>query len=93
MEVYEQRVGTLQALEVSLLGMQVGYAGYFASVIVHTPGFCKVTGITLPLVSDAQTARRNELAARRESLEEDTSPPSGRGSKTEAKRDEPPRGS
>jgi len=43
MEVYEQRVGTLQALEVSLLGMQVGYAGFFADVLLKATGFCKVT--------------------------------------------------
>lgn len=43
MEVYEQRVGTLQALEVSLLGMQVGYAGYFADYLVNPAAFAKVT--------------------------------------------------
>lgn len=45
-EVYEQRVGTLQALEVSLLGMQVGYAGFFADVIVNAGGFAKVADTT-----------------------------------------------
>lgn len=45
-EVYEQRVGTLQALEVSLLGMQVGYAGYFADVVVQPDGFCKLVDVT-----------------------------------------------
>jgi len=42
MEVYEQRVGTLQALEVSLLGMQVGYAGFFADYLINANAFCKL---------------------------------------------------
>ncbi len=43
MEAYEQRVGTLQALEVSLLGMQVGYAGFFACYVIKPEAFAQVT--------------------------------------------------
>jgi len=44
-EVYEQRVGTLQVTEPSLLGVQVAYAGYF------TPLTIQATGIVPLLVS------------------------------------------
>jgi HK97 family phage major capsid protein len=34
-EVWEQRVGTLQVVEPSVLGVQVAYAGYFAALIAE----------------------------------------------------------
>ncbi len=34
-EVYEQRVGTLQVIEPSVLGVQVAYAGYFAPLMIN----------------------------------------------------------
>lgn len=34
-EVWEQRVGSLQVVEPSVLGVQVAYAGYFATLIVN----------------------------------------------------------
>lgn len=34
-EVYEQRIGTLQVTEPSVLGVQVAYAGYFADVVLE----------------------------------------------------------
>ncbi len=37
-EVYEQRVGSLQATEPSVLGVQVAYAGYFTPMTVETGG-------------------------------------------------------
>lgn len=37
-EVYEQRVGTLQVTEPSVLGVQVAYAGYFTPLVVHEAG-------------------------------------------------------
>jgi HK97 family phage major capsid protein len=37
-EVYEQRVGSLQVVEPSLLGIQVAYAGYFTPMIIETGG-------------------------------------------------------
>jgi HK97 family phage major capsid protein len=37
-EVYEQRVGTLQVAEPSVLGVQVAYAGYFTPMTVETGG-------------------------------------------------------
>ncbi len=37
-EVYEQRVGTLQVTEPSVLGVQVAYAGYFTPLVVHSAG-------------------------------------------------------
>lgn len=43
-EVYEQRVGTLQVTEPSVLGVQVAYAGYFAAVTIEGNGIVKLTG-------------------------------------------------
>lgn len=43
-EVYEQRVGTLQVTEPSVLGVQVAYAGYFAAVTINGAGIIKLTG-------------------------------------------------
>jgi hypothetical protein len=37
-EVYEQRVGTLQVTEPSVLGVQVAYAGFFTPMTVETGG-------------------------------------------------------
>ena len=37
-EVYEQRVGTLQVVEPSVLGVQVAYAGYFAPLTIESTG-------------------------------------------------------
>lgn len=37
-EVYEQRVGTLQVTEPSVLGVQVAYAGYFTPVRIEDEG-------------------------------------------------------
>lgn len=34
-EVYEQRIGTLQVVEPSVLGVQVAYAGYFTPMIIE----------------------------------------------------------
>lgn len=37
-EVYEQRIGTLQVTEPSVLGVQVAYAGYFTPMVVEAAG-------------------------------------------------------
>jgi len=42
-EVYEDRIGSLQVVEPSVLGVQIAYAGYFASLIVESTGIVKVT--------------------------------------------------
>lgn len=42
-EVYEQRIGTLQVTEPSVLGVQVAYAGYFASLTIEPDGIVKLT--------------------------------------------------
>jgi len=42
-EIYEDRVGSLQVVEPSVLGIQVAYAGYFADVILSAGGIVKVT--------------------------------------------------
>jgi hypothetical protein len=42
-EVYEDRIGALQVVEPSVLGIQLAYAGYFASLIVESAGIVKVT--------------------------------------------------
>lgn len=42
-EVYEQRVGTLQVTEPSVLGTQVGYAGYFTPLRVENGGIVPIT--------------------------------------------------
>lgn len=38
LEVFEQRVGTLQVIEPSVLGVQVAYAGYFTPLIIENNG-------------------------------------------------------
>lgn len=42
-EAYEQRVGTLQATEPSVLGLQVAYAGYFGTVEVESGAVVELT--------------------------------------------------
>jgi HK97 family phage major capsid protein len=42
-EVYEDRIGSLQVVEPSVLGVQVAYAGYFTSLILEATGVIKVT--------------------------------------------------
>jgi hypothetical protein len=44
-EVYEQRVGQLQATEPSVLGVQVAYAGYFTPMTVESGGVQEITNI------------------------------------------------
>lgn len=42
-EAYEQRVGTLQATEPSVLGMQIAYAGYFGTVEIESGAVVELT--------------------------------------------------
>ena len=42
-EVYEQRIGSLQVTEPSVLGIQVAYAGYFAPIVVEAGGVIEIT--------------------------------------------------
>lgn len=42
-EVYEQRIGTLQAVEPSVLGVQVAYAGYFTPLTIEDGGIIELT--------------------------------------------------
>jgi hypothetical protein len=42
-EVYEQRVGALQVVEPSLLGIQVAYAGYFTPMVIESGGIIPLT--------------------------------------------------
>ena len=44
-EVYEQRVGALQATEPSVLGVQVAYAGYFTPMTVETGGVQEIVNL------------------------------------------------
>lgn len=41
-EVYEDRIGALQVAEPSVLGVQVAYAGYFASLTIEAAGLSKI---------------------------------------------------
>lgn len=41
-EVYEQRIGTLQVTEPSVLGVQVAYAGYFTPMAIDLGGVVKL---------------------------------------------------
>jgi hypothetical protein len=43
-EVYEDRIGALQVVEPSVLGVQVAYAGYFANLTLSPQGIVKITG-------------------------------------------------
>ena len=42
-EVYEDRIGSLQVVEPSVLGVQVAYAGYFADIALEPAGIQKIT--------------------------------------------------
>jgi HK97 family phage major capsid protein len=41
-EVYEDRIGSLQVIEPSVLGIQVAYAGYFTPMVVESTGIVKI---------------------------------------------------
>lgn len=41
-EVYEDRIGSLQVVEPSVLGVQVAYAGYFAPLVIQATGIQKI---------------------------------------------------
>jgi HK97 family phage major capsid protein len=41
-EVYEDRIGSLQVVEPSVLGVQVAYAGYFTPMVISGAGIVKV---------------------------------------------------
>jgi hypothetical protein len=43
MEVFEQRVGTLSVAEPSVMGVQVGYAGYFTPLLISNNGIIELT--------------------------------------------------
>ena len=42
-EVYEQRVGTLQVVEPSVMGLQIAYAGYFTPLLINAAGIIPLT--------------------------------------------------
>jgi len=42
LEVFEQRVGALQVVEPSVLGIQVAYAGYFTPLVISGPSIVKI---------------------------------------------------
>lgn len=42
-EVYEQRIGTLQVVEPSVLGVQVAYAGYFTPMVIEDDAIIPIT--------------------------------------------------
>jgi hypothetical protein len=42
-EVFEQRIGSLQAVEPSVLGVQVAYAGYFTPLLIENGGIIELT--------------------------------------------------
>ncbi len=42
-EVYEDKIGSLQVVEPSVLGVQVAYAGYFADLVIDPAGIIEVT--------------------------------------------------
>jgi HK97 family phage major capsid protein len=41
-EVYEERIGSLQVVEPSVLGVQVAYAGYFTPMVIEPLGIIKI---------------------------------------------------
>src|SRR4029077_12177633 len=59
-EVYEDRIGSLQVVEPSVLGVQVAYAGYFAPLLLDATGIIKVT-VTCWAAS-CTTPRTNSLS-------------------------------
>jgi hypothetical protein len=42
-EVYEDRIGALQVVEPSVLGVQVAYAGYFADLVIDPAAIVEIT--------------------------------------------------
>jgi HK97 family phage major capsid protein len=44
-EAYEQRVGALQVVEPSVLGVQVAYAGYFTPMLIETAGVQRIVNL------------------------------------------------
>jgi HK97 family phage major capsid protein len=42
-ECYEERIGSLQVVEPSVLGVQVAYAGYFTPMVIEPTGIIKIT--------------------------------------------------
>lgn len=44
LEVYEQRIGTLQVTEPSVLGVQIAYAGYFTSLLINKDAIIPLEG-------------------------------------------------
>lgn len=46
-EAFEQRVGSLQAVEPSVLGTQVAYAGYFTPLTIEDGGIVPLAGTTI----------------------------------------------
>jgi HK97 family phage major capsid protein len=42
-ECYEERIGSLQVVEPSVLGVQVAYAGYFTPMVIEATGIIKIT--------------------------------------------------
>jgi hypothetical protein len=42
LEVYEDRIGSLQVIEPSVLGVQVAYAGYYTWLVVETTGLAEI---------------------------------------------------
>lgn len=45
-EVYEERIGLLQAVNPSILGVQIAYGGYIAFNTIKPTAFCKVVNAT-----------------------------------------------
>lgn len=45
-EVYEERIGLLQAINPSILGVQIAYGGYIAYNTIKPTAFCKVVNAT-----------------------------------------------
>jgi hypothetical protein len=41
-EVYEDRIGSLQVVEPSVLGVQVAYAGYYTPLVIESTGIIKI---------------------------------------------------
>jgi HK97 family phage major capsid protein len=41
-EVYEDRIGSLQVVEPSVLGVQLAYAGYFTPLVIQNTGIVKI---------------------------------------------------